>query len=244
MRHTSAVMLFWTSRTFDSQFDVKAICSHSARLSTEQLDECNRLEIIEHINDPIKCDVLIKHLQELIKKAYPNELSCLESFNSHKYNINSHDAPFVFRVDSLVLERAHIRNVLHWASDRITSLDQLVEGNLSFLWILPKIKNDEIHAELLESLIAQLEKGEFDKHHLQALLKEFSAKNNLKFPKFMKSLRAKLSGLSDGPGVADMMEILGKKITIERFRKMLPKKEDRKTAEQKWNVVDSGYLIR
>lgn len=133
----------------------------------------------------------------------------------------------------MVLERAHIRNVLHWATDRITSIQQLVEGNLSFLWILPKIKNDELHADLLESLIAQLEKGDFDKQHLLTLLKDFSAKNNLKFPKFMKMLRAKLSGLSEGPGVADMMEILGKKITLQRFRKMLPKKNDRKTAEQK-----------
>lgn len=131
----------------------------------------------------------------------------------------------IYRVDSLVLERAHIRNVLHWASDRITSINQLIEGNLSFLWILPKIKNDEIHAELLESLIAQLEKGDFDKQQLIQLLQDFSKKNNLKFSKFMKSLRAKLSGLSDGPGVADIMSILGKKVTIHRFRKMLPKKE-------------------
>lgn len=131
------------------------------------------------------------------------------------------------------MERAHIRNVLHWASDRITSLHQLIEGNLSFLWILPKIKNDEIHAELLESLIAQLEKGDFDKQQLQQLLQEFSKKNNLKFPKFMKSLRAKLSGLSDGPGVADMMSILGKKVTIQRFRKMLPKKENVEQEEVK-----------
>lgn len=140
----------------------------------------------------------------------------------------------IIRVDELVLERAHIRNVLHWASDRITSLNQLVEGNLSFLWILPKIKNDDIHAELLESLIAQLEKGDFDKQNLLALLQEFSKKNDLKFSKFMRSLRATLSGISDGPGVAEIMAILGKKVTISRFRKNLPKKNNRESAEQKW----------
>lgn len=50
----------------------------------------------------------------------------------------------------------------------------------------------------------------------------------------MKSLRAKLSGLSEGPGVADMMAILGKKMTIHRIRKMMSKSK----AKQKEEVED------
>lgn len=137
-----------------------------------------------------------------------------------------------FRADSLALDKVHIRNVLHWATDRITSLHQLVEGNLSFLWILPKIKDDDLHGELLESLITQLEKGEFEKQHLQNLLKEFSTKNNLKFPNFMKALRGKLSGFSEGPGVADMMAILGKKVTIQRIQKMVTKRKLKEDVEK------------
>lgn len=94
----------------------------------------------------------------------------------------------------------------------------MVEGNLSFLWILPKIKDDNLHSDVLEKLVTVLEKGDFDKTHLSEILKEFSAKNNLKFSTFMKSLRKILSGLKDGPGVAEMMEILGRKVTLQRLR--------------------------
>lgn len=41
----------------------------------------------------------------------------------------------------------------------------------------------------------------------------------------MKSLRTTLSGLKEGPGVAEMMEILGKESTIERITR-LKKKND------------------
>lgn len=109
--------------------------------------------------------------------------------------------------------------MLHWAKDRITSIKQLVEGDLSFLWILPKIKDEHIGSEVLEKLVTVLETGEFDKTHLLDLLRDFSAENNLKFKTLMNLLRSTLSGMTEGPGVAEMMEILGRKGTIERIRR-------------------------
>lgn len=41
--------------------------------------------------------------------------------------------------------------------------------------------------------------------------------NNFKFAKMMKTFRSALSGLKEGPGVAEMMEILGKKVTKQRL---------------------------
>lgn len=102
-------------------------------------------------------------------------------------------------------------------AERLQSLQQLVEGELSFLWILPKIQDDNIQSEWLEKLVTTLENGDFDKTHLSELLRDFSKENNLKFPKFMASLRTMLAGIKEGPGVADMMEILGKKTTIKRI---------------------------
>lgn len=117
------------------------------------------------------------------------------------------------------MDDQHIRNVLKWTvgTERLQSLQQLVEGELSFLWILPKIKGDNIQSEWVEKLVTALEKGDFDKTRLADLLREFSKENNLKFPKFMASLRTMLAGIKEGPGVADMMEILGKKTTIKRI---------------------------
>lgn len=31
-----------------------------------------------------------------------------------------------------------MKNILHWASNRITTLNNLIEGDFRFLWILPK----------------------------------------------------------------------------------------------------------
>lgn len=119
---------------------------------------------------------------------------------------------------------------MHWASNRLTSLHQLVEGNLSFLWILPKIKDDNLHSEILDKLVTVLERGDFDKTHLSEILKEFSTKNNLKFSTFMKSLRKILSGLKEGPGVAEMMEILGRRNTLQRIR--MKNKDDEQIAKE------------
>lgn len=52
-------------------------------------------------------------------------------------------------IDSLDLDDQHIRNVLNWSvnTERLQSLQQLVEGELSFLWILPKIQPENIQSE-------------------------------------------------------------------------------------------------
>lgn len=124
-----------------------------------------------------------------------------------------------FSIDSLDLDDQHIRSVLNWcvSTERLQSLQQLVEGELSFLWVLPKIQSENIQSEWVEKLVTALEKGDFSKQQLSELLREFSKENNLKFPKFMASVRTMLAGIKEGPGVADMMEILGKKATIKRI---------------------------
>ena len=82
-----------------------------------------------------------------------------------------------------------------------------------------------IFPELLESLIDNLHKEKFTKTNLQSALKDFSSKNKLTFSSFMGSLRNLLSGLKEGPGVAEMMEILGKENTIKRIVRILRTKK-------------------
>lgn len=55
------------------QLDIKRINKASTRLDPDHLDECNRLELIRHINDPILCKDIVKQVQELIKRAYAQE---------------------------------------------------------------------------------------------------------------------------------------------------------------------------
>ena len=78
--------------------------------------------------------------------------------------------------------------------------------------------------ELIDSLVEELKDENFSKQNLQLILKDFSSSQNLTFSKFMKNLRTMLSGLKEGPGVAEMMEILGRESTLERIER-LKKKE-------------------
>lgn len=129
------------------------------------------------------------------------------------------------------LDDQHIRNVLHWSVDRLQSLQQLVEGNLSFLWILPKIQDGNIQSEWIEKLVTALENNEFDKTHLRDFLRAFSKENDLKFPNFMTTLRLALGGIKSGPGVAEIMEQLGRKSTIKRIKRQTNQEPNTKKKE-------------
>lgn len=73
----------------------------------------------------------------------------------------------------------------------------------------------------------ELKDEKFNQQNLKLILKEFSSENNLTFANLMKSLRTTLSGLKEGPGVAEMMEILGKESTLERIARLKKKKESK-----------------
>lgn len=120
---------------------------------------------------------------------------------------------------SLDLDDQHIRNVLHWSisTDHLQSLHQLVEGELSFLWILPMVHDENINSEWVHKLAEALGNNQFDKKHLIDLLQDFSKANNLKFSQLMVSLRHLLGGIKQGPNVIDMMKILGRTTTIKRL---------------------------
>lgn len=176
------------------RFDIKRVNSNSSRLNPSLLGDLNRLELMRQLADPEKSEILVKKVQEMIRKAYSKN------------------------ADQLDLNEKHIRFVLDWSVHRITSLNELIEGNLSFLWILPKFtKESSLSPEVLDELVKSLEGQSFSRTSLNGLLKEFSDKNNLTFNKFMKSLRTMLSGMKEGPSVAEMMEILGKTNTLERL---------------------------
>ena len=83
--------------------------------------------------------------------------------------------------------------------------------------------NSLLYTEIIESLVAELRDENFTKQNLQVILKDFSTERNLTFANFMKNLRTMLSGLKEGPGVAEMMEILGKEDTLERIERIKQK---------------------
>lgn len=97
-------------------------------------------------------------------------------------------------------------------------MEELSSKKYGFLWILPK-NTAKVDQELLKKLVVNLEGLEkFDQGSLKENLRSFSAQNGVKFPALMKMLRSVISGLDEGPGVAEMMDLLGKTQSLERIK--------------------------
>lgn len=177
-----------------AKFDVARINVHSSRLNPVLLQDLNQSDIKRRLADPEQTDELIEEVRALVRNTYPDHIKCLD------------------------LDTAHIKAILTWSSTRIHSLHDLVDDRFAFLWVLPQItQSNTITVELIESLAQKLEAENFNKESLHAFLKNFSKTNKLSFGDLMKNLRGALSGLKEGPGVAEMMEILGKRNTIQRI---------------------------
>lgn len=101
------------------KFDISRINSNSSRLNPDLLNDLNRLSLQKQIEDPKSSEILVKTVRELIKEKYP------------------------LSADQLDLDDDHIMNVLKWGSKRISSINELAEEQLSFLWVLPKIAKDK-----------------------------------------------------------------------------------------------------
>ncbi|XP_021209062.1 probable glutamate--tRNA ligase, mitochondrial [Bombyx mori] len=185
-------------RTMDEltqEFKIDKISSHPSRLNPDLLEECNRLDMKRYLKQPKLSGQLVEKLKQLVKKTYPDHQTDLSEEN--------------------------IASVLTWATSRVTRIEDLLTPKYGFLWILPSSSVDMDEA-LLRKLVDQLVKiRSFDEDSLKGFLKAFAEDNGVKFPLLMKSLRAVLSGLKEGPGVAEMMELLGKDRSLERIKAVL-----------------------
>uniref|UniRef100_A0A8D8C918 Nondiscriminating glutamyl-tRNA synthetase EARS2, mitochondrial n=1 Tax=Culex pipiens TaxID=7175 RepID=A0A8D8C918_CULPI len=179
-------------------FDIKKINAHSSRLNPDLLKQCNREEIAHQLKHcPEKAAALVQEVIRMVRAEYKDNLKQLD------------------------LDEKHVRAVLDWSVTRIDAIQDLVKGKLSFLWVLPKGARDrnvdgDTLAVLAKNLAAEWVPT-FTKADLSRFLKAFAERNQLAFDVLMKSLRSCLSGLDEGPGVAEMMEILGRDKTLERM---------------------------
>lgn len=176
-------------------FDFTRINAHSSRLNPDLLLDLNRMELVRRISVPDDCNAMVDEVRDLVKRSFPRKISTLD------------------------LSTEHIKNILKWSSTRISTLKDLVDDKNAFLWVLPTGNHlEKIPSEAVDLLVSRLSQSEkFTKESLNLILREFSASKGLPFGSLMKSLRSCLSGLNEGPGVAEMMEILGKKNTMHRI---------------------------
>jgi glutamyl-tRNA synthetase len=109
--------------------------------------------------------------------------------------------------------------------DRSQTLRELVAGVMS-LYDAPKNYDAESLAQWVTSdtakLIGQLATDlftqPFDKQALQDFVKLFAKNHDVKFPVVAQPIRIALIGSSHGPGIFDMMEIIGKDEVLTRLQ--------------------------
>lgn len=128
----------------------------------------------------------------------------------------------IFSIEALDIGDAHIKNALKFAIHNLSNLKQLVEGDPSFLWILPKLKDDYVQPEWMDKLISELNVTEFTKQVLVTSLRAFAKKEGINFGQMMRTLRMLLSSKKDGYQVAEMLEILGRNGSINRLIRVPP----------------------
>ncbi|EDV95777.1 probable glutamate--tRNA ligase, mitochondrial [Drosophila grimshawi] len=187
------------------QFRLERVNPHPSRLNADLLNDYNQLEIRQRLQGAETQLQLIRHVQQLVKQTYP----------AHS---------------NLDLGEAHILAVLQWAAQRLTLIQDLTNSKLSFLWVKPSnFVLKDLSTAQLEQLLLQLNAlSDFHKDPLNATLKTYATSTGIKFPALMKELRGALSGLQEGPGVAEMMEILGKAVVLQRLGESIKKQSQLK----------------
>uniref|UniRef100_A0A3Q3WIZ7 Nondiscriminating glutamyl-tRNA synthetase EARS2, mitochondrial n=1 Tax=Mola mola TaxID=94237 RepID=A0A3Q3WIZ7_MOLML len=184
-----------------SEFSPSKITTHSALLDLEKLPEFNRIHLQHRVEDEEQCPLLIRDLQAQIQQAYTADIQ-----------------------DKDVLHENYIRRVLHHRKGHISSLKELLTPAYSFLWVRPSFSSHQVatlttEAQHIASLVLKYELA-VDRlsKDLKTLAKQTKA---TKHREVMKLLRLALSGLQQGPSVAEMMVSLGPAEVSHRFQKLL-----------------------
>lgn len=179
-------------------FDLNLVSGTSCKVALNRLNDFNQVEMCQQISDTDELQRLVTELKVLIQDKFKDRLDT-----------------------SLDLSEDHIKSVLLWSQKRISRLSDLVGEKLAFLWLRPNLDHLNIQTpDVFVDLIMLLSGAEeFKKESLAKLLRNFANNHNVPFKNFMKDMRFILSGLKDGPSVAEMLEILGKKTSLARIER-------------------------
>nr|XP_040042966.1 probable glutamate--tRNA ligase, mitochondrial [Gasterosteus aculeatus aculeatus] len=189
-----------------AEFNPSKITTHSALLDLEKLPEFNRIHLRHRIEDEEQCQLLVADLQGRIQRSCTAEIR-----------------------DERVLHADYIRRVLHLRKGHISSLKELLSPAYSYLWVRPSVSSQQVaalttEAQHIASLVLKLmaeRDGELAVDGLGKDLKTLAKQaRDTKYGDVMKLLRLALSGLQQGPSVAEMMVSLGPAEIRHRLQKL------------------------
>jgi glutamyl-tRNA synthetase len=210
----------------DKGFLADALCNYLVRLGWSYKDQevFTQQEMITYFNiADVSTHGAIFDYQKLlwlnsvyIKNKSPQELLDLLQKNCGK--------DLVAQTAGWNVKQVH--QAVRLYQERSSTLQELFDGVMSLYQIPAGYDQESMQAwitrqsiDLIKELMIVLDTAGivFSKDALQQVLKQFVQDNNSKFPVVAQPIRIAIVGSSHGPGVYDMMEILGKQATLERL---------------------------
>ncbi|XP_039205597.1 probable glutamate--tRNA ligase, mitochondrial [Crotalus tigris] len=192
-----------TLKELIDEFDPSRIERHSALLDLKKLPEFNRIHLAQQIGDEGLRQKLVAEVQASVEEVYGKQLPETE-----------------------VLEKDYVEQVLLLRRGHISRLKDLVSPSYAFLWIRPSVPPEKLQTLSTETdqigrMVLRLLEGPVTQtpEELGQQLRQLHAQiSGTKYSTMMKLLRLTLSGLQDGPSVAEMMILLGPKETSLRIQ--------------------------
>ncbi|XP_064614870.1 nondiscriminating glutamyl-tRNA synthetase EARS2, mitochondrial-like isoform X2 [Liolophura sinensis] len=198
----------FTLQELVDKFSLSSLSTHSAKIDVEMIDVYNRQHLVRLLQSETTRRALIEETRHLVRETFAHKM--LENIDLQNYTLSNE----------------YIGKVLHWAVVRIHRLQELVETQFEFVWVIPSRditqalqylhSNPEIILQTISLVEAMDDFSSFQLITKQ--LKKLAKTEDVKFSTFMKYLRKALSGLDEGPSVAEMICLLGQESTVLRLR--------------------------
>ncbi|KAG8193687.1 hypothetical protein JTE90_024049 [Oedothorax gibbosus] len=205
--------------TLSSKFNLENVNMGSCIVDLRKLDLFNHNYLIQQLSSETSASNLIKDLRKLLKKKY--------GLRYEKEEVNLSDS--------------YIKKIILCYKDRMNTLEHLTGPDMEYLWttvewddILEKIATLKIQDSVLSSLktvsriLSSMPESEFTGEKLNVKLKDMCKELNLKYSALMRALRVLLTAQKDGPGVAEILEMLGQKRTLEKIKFVTEKFENQR----------------
>ncbi|GAB1597485.1 probable glutamate--tRNA ligase, mitochondrial [Argonauta hians] len=193
-----------TSKDLINQFSLEKLKKTPGRLEFDRIDRFNHACLMQKIEGNERPEILRKIIN-LITEKYGRGFT------------ENHDERSL---------QQYLEVVLDWAKPRINQIEDLLLPEFKFLWISPTFENiNNLSSfsfdcqQVLESTIKILETDpHFTPETISKSLKTHVKDLQLKFKTFMHLLRYSISGTKEGPGVVEMIFLLGQKQSVERIK--------------------------
>ncbi|KAL0281081.1 UNVERIFIED_CONTAM: hypothetical protein PYX00_002180 [Menopon gallinae] len=194
----------FTMEELAERFDLSRLNKNPCKLPLELMNMTNRLEMKRMLsNERDK-----KTLLELLKK----------SISDHFSRVNPNQ--------KIVVDDDHALKIFDITVDRIHKVEDLTTLDYVYLWAVPDFKftnTGSVTTEFLKEVLIKLTNIEWIKESLGPFFRSFCKENNIVYAEFMMCLRLILTGNKNGPGVADILLLIGRENSLKRIENALTK---------------------